>query len=173
MLTLGMSLSLVRPIPARAFPRGTVTSVTRFVSTAALHAVLSGREEPLLEGDLSYIRHNPSQPKPRVKGLSEIRAAYYTVMGPNYLSDSLGTMGHWVDGLQFAGGSHTLFPEHKLRECIDLAHSHEVYVSTGGRIANSTRLTTGFIEHLLTHPQPVATVEKYLAKCKDLGFRRY
>ena len=31
-------------------------------------------------------------------------------------------------------------------------------------------LTAGFVEHLLTHPQPVATIEKYLVKCKDLGF---
>jgi hypothetical protein len=89
-------------------------------------------EKPLLETDLSFIIHNPSYPKPRTKGLTEIRAAYYTVMGPNYLSDVLETMGHWVDGLKFAGGSHTLFPESKLREIIDLAHAHDVYVSTGG-----------------------------------------
>jgi len=31
-------------------------------------------------------------------------------------------------------------------------------------------LKVGFIGHLLTHRQPVATIEKYLQKCKDLGF---
>lgn len=39
-------------------------------------------------------------------------------------------MGHYVDGLKFAGGSFSLFPEDKLKELIDLAHHHDVYVST-------------------------------------------
>jgi phosphosulfolactate synthase (CoM biosynthesis protein A) len=39
-------------------------------------------------------------------------------------------MGHHIDGLKFAGGSFSLFPEDKLRELIDLAHEHGVYVST-------------------------------------------
>lgn len=39
-------------------------------------------------------------------------------------------MGHHVDGLKFAGGSFSLFPEDKLRELIELAHEHGVYVST-------------------------------------------
>lgn len=39
-------------------------------------------------------------------------------------------MGHHVDGLKFAGGSFALFPEDKLKELIDLAHQHDVYVST-------------------------------------------
>ena len=41
--------------------------------------------------------------------------------------------------LKFAGGSFTLMPEQALREIIDLAHEHDVLVSTGG-----------FIEHVLT-----------------------
>ena len=65
-------------------------------------------------------------------------------MGKRYLSDVLETMGYHVDGLKFAGGSFTLFPEKELREVIDLAHSHDVYVSTGG-----------FMEHLLTLPRPL------------------
>jgi phosphosulfolactate synthase (CoM biosynthesis protein A) len=39
-------------------------------------------------------------------------------------------MGHHIDGLKFADGSFSLFPEDKLRELIDLAHDHGVYVST-------------------------------------------
>jgi phosphosulfolactate synthase (CoM biosynthesis protein A) len=39
-------------------------------------------------------------------------------------------MGHHVDGLKFAGGSFSLFPENNLRELTDLAHEHGVYVST-------------------------------------------
>jgi phosphosulfolactate synthase (CoM biosynthesis protein A) len=54
-------------------------------------------------------------------------------------------MGHHVDGLKFAGGSFSLFPEDKLRELIDLAHEHGVYVSTvcispEGHSPNSTSL---------------------------------
>jgi phosphosulfolactate synthase (CoM biosynthesis protein A) len=40
-------------------------------------------------------------------------------MGKRYLSDVLETMGYHVDGLKFAGGSFTLFPEKELRELID------------------------------------------------------
>ena len=71
----------------------------------------------------------------------------------------LETMGYHVDGLKFAGGSFTLFPEKELREVIDLAHSHDVYVSTGG-----------FMEHLPTHPEAFTAVDRYLQKCKDVGF---
>ena len=80
-------------------------------------------------------------------------------MGKKYLFDVLETMGYHVDGLKFAGGSFTLFPEKELREVIDLAHSHDVYVSTGG-----------FMEHLLTHPEAFTVVDRYLQKCKDVGF---
>jgi phosphosulfolactate synthase (CoM biosynthesis protein A) len=49
-------------------------------------------------------------------------------MGKRYLADVLETMGHHVDGLKFAGGSFSLFPEPTLRELLDLAHAHGVYV---------------------------------------------
>jgi hypothetical protein len=125
-----MSAALASRIASR---RIAFSTAVRCVSTTRpVTAMKSSHEKPLLETDLSFIRHNPSQPKPRTRGLTEIRAAYYTVMGPNYLSDVLETMGHWVDGLKFGGGSHTLLPERKLRELIDLAHAHDVYVSTGG-----------------------------------------
>ncbi|CDM32477.1 (2R)-phospho-3-sulpholactate synthase, ComA [Penicillium roqueforti FM164] len=68
-------------------------------------------------------------------------------------------MGDHVDGLKFAGGAFTLFHETPLRELVDLAHEHGVYVSTGG-----------WAEHLLTHPDPNTVFDRYLKKCKDLGF---
>jgi phosphosulfolactate synthase (CoM biosynthesis protein A) len=80
-------------------------------------------------------------------------------MGPRYLSDVLETMGHHVDGLKFAGSSFSLFPENNLRELIDLAHDHGVYVSTGG-----------WMEHIITQSDVGSAVDKYLAKCKDVGF---
>lgn len=39
-------------------------------------------------------------------------------------------MGYHIDGLKFAGGSFSLFLEDKLRELLDLARQHGVYVST-------------------------------------------
>jgi len=52
-----------------------------------------------------------------------------------------------------------LFQEKPLRELIDLAHDYGVYVSTGG-----------WAEHLLTHPDANTVFDRYLSKCKDLGF---
>ncbi|KAJ5455764.1 uncharacterized protein N7458_004028 [Penicillium daleae] len=105
-----------------------------------------------------FARSNPGPRKPRSIGVTEIRGPYYSVMGKRYLADVLETMGDHVDGLKFAGGSFSLFREKPLRELIDLAHDHGVYVSTGG-----------WAEHLLTHPDPNAVFDRYLSKCKDLG----
>ncbi|KAE8333769.1 hypothetical protein BDV39DRAFT_188148 [Aspergillus sergii] len=87
-----------------------------------------------------FARSNPRPPKPRSKGVTEIRGPYYTGLTANI-------------------GSFSLFQEKPLRELIDLAHEHGVYVSTGG-----------WAEHLLTHPDTSAVFDKYLQKCKDLGF---
>jgi phosphosulfolactate synthase (CoM biosynthesis protein A) len=79
----------------------------------------------------------------------------------NVTVDPTTRMGHHVDGVKFAGGSFSLFPEDKLRELIDLAHRHGVYVSTGG-----------WIEHVLTHSgaDPHSAVDRYLTQCKKVGF---
>lgn len=113
------------------------------------------------ETGFGFVRHNPLPPKPRSRAVTEIRGPYYTVMGTRYLSDVLETMGAHVDGLKFAGGSFSLFPEDKLRELIDLAHANGVYVSTGG-----------WMEHILASSggDMSGAVDKYLAKCKDVGF---
>lgn len=135
---------------------------TTAVATAA--APRSSPAKILLEdrdSGFGFVRHNPSAPKPRARAVTEIRGPYYTVMGPRYLSDVLETMGSHVDGLKFAGGSFSLFPEDALRQLIDLAHLHGVYVSTGG-----------WIEHVLSSSggDVGGAVDKYLARCKDLGF---
>jgi phosphosulfolactate synthase (CoM biosynthesis protein A) len=88
-------------------------------------------------------------PKPRTRGVTEIRGPYYTAMGPRYLKDVLETMGDHVDALKFAGGSFTLMPEGTLREIIETCHEHDVLVSTGG-----------FIEHVLT--QGPRTTDRYI-----------
>src|SRR3954453_10049597 len=99
--------------------------------------------------------HRPR--KPRTRGVTEIRGPYYSVMGPRYLRDVLETMGTHVDALKFAGGSFTLMPERELAEIIEIAHDHDVLVSTGG-----------FIEHVLT--QGPDAVKRYVDECARLGF---
>jgi phosphosulfolactate synthase (CoM biosynthesis protein A) len=110
---------------------------------------------PELAFDFLPTNHRP--PKPRTRGVTEIRGPYYSVMGRRYLEDVLETMGTHVDSLKFAGGSFTLMPEHVLREIIDLAHDHDVLVSTGG-----------FIEHVLTQGPDAAG--RYIDECARLGF---
>jgi len=78
-------------------------------------------------------------------------------MGRRYLQDILETMGAYVDSLKFAGGSFSLMPRHAIKELIDLCHSHDVFVSTGG-----------FIERVLTHGS--AAVNSYIKECKKLEF---
>lgn len=109
------------------------------------------------ERAFSFLRVNPRQPKPRTRGLTEIRGPYYTPMGKRYLADVLETAGAYVDALKFAGGSFALMPRVAVKELIELAHRHEVAVSTGG-----------FIEHVLT--QGPAAVDDYLRECRELGF---
>lgn len=104
-----------------------------------------------------FLRIHKREKKPRTTGITEIRGPYYTVMGKNYLEDVLNTMGDHIDSLKFAGGSFSLMPGKALKEIIDLAHKHNVLVSTGG-----------FIEYVLT--QGDAAVDKYIDECKKVGF---
>lgn len=104
-----------------------------------------------------FLRINQRQPKPRTRGITEIRGPYYTPLGLNALADILHTMGEYVDTLKFAGGSFCLMPRDAVRELIEACHGHDVLVSTGG-----------FIEYVLT--QGADMVRRYLDECRDLGF---
>lgn len=109
------------------------------------------------ERAFSFLKINERQPKPRIRGVTEIRGPYYTPMGKRYLHDILETMGSYIDTLKFAGGSFSLMPRQAVRELIDLCHNYNVRVSTGG-----------FIEHVLT--QGNDAVSRYIQECNDLGF---
>jgi phosphosulfolactate synthase (CoM biosynthesis protein A) len=104
-----------------------------------------------------FLRMNEREGKPRSRGVTEIRGAYYSAMGKRYLSDVLETMGEYVDSLKFAGGSFTLMPDEALKGIIETAHAHDVMVSTGG-----------FIEYVLT--QGEGAVGKYIEACREVGF---
>lgn len=109
------------------------------------------------ERAFSFLRVNDRPPKPRSRGITEIRGPYYTPMGKRYLEDVLETMGAYVDSLKYAGGSFSLMPRQVVRELNDLAHQHGVLVSTGG-----------FLEHVLG--QGPAAVAQYIQECAALGF---
>ena len=100
---------------------------------------------------------NDRPPKPRSRGVTEIRGPYYTPMGKRYLQDILETMGVYVDALKFAGGSFSLMPRQAVKELIDFCHDHGVLVDTGG-----------FMEHVLS--QGREAVDHYVKECKNLGF---
>src|SRR5439155_1518983 len=78
-------------------------------------------------------------------------------MGKRYLEDILETMGAYVDSLKFAGGSFSLMPRAAVKQLIDVCHSYDVLVSTGG-----------FIEHVLTLGREA--VNAYIEECPALGF---
>jgi len=109
------------------------------------------------ERALSFLKVNQRFPKPRTRGVTEIRGPYYTPLGKRALEDILETMGPYVDTLKFAGGSFALMPWRVVRELIDLCHAHDVLVSTGG-----------FIEYVLS--QGSEAVHRYLGACQELGF---
>jgi phosphosulfolactate synthase (CoM biosynthesis protein A) len=109
------------------------------------------------ERAFAFLRVNEREPKPRYRGVTEIRGPYYTPMGKRYLEDILETMGAYIDVLKFAGGSFSLMPRKAVKELLDLCHRHDVMISTGG-----------FIEHVLTlGPE---AVNWYIEECKELGF---
>jgi len=109
------------------------------------------------ERAFAFLQINERQPKPRARGVTEIRGPYYTPMGKRYLKDVLETMGDYVDNLKFAGGSFALMPRRAVRELIDLCHEHHVLVSTGG-----------FIERVLAYG--AKDVDRYVGECRELGF---
>ncbi|OBT50045.1 hypothetical protein VE04_09081 [Pseudogymnoascus sp. 24MN13] len=145
---LALSQAISLPLSARAFSSST--------------PAVAQRAKTLLEDKdqgLGFIRSNPHAPKPRKLGLTEMRGPYYSAYGTRHLEDVFETMGTHVDGLKFAGGSFAVMPEERVREMTEVAHRNGVYVSTGG-----------FIEHILTHADVHSVVDRYLRKCKDLGF---
>ena len=97
------------------------------------------------------------KPKPRKKGVIEIRGPYYTSVSSGYLKDLLDDWSEYVDGYKFAGGSMRLLPRETTRKIISLCHDYGVYVSTGG-----------FVERVIVEGS--AIVDRYLEECKALEF---
>ncbi|KAL5972837.1 hypothetical protein ACLOJK_039643 [Asimina triloba] len=117
--------------------------------------------------------------KPRRYGMTEMRGPHYSLPNQEALQilcqdlgsyenggwndvglevvDILESLGQFVDGLKFSGGSHSLLPKSFIKEITDVAHRHDVYVSTGD-----------WAEYLLR--KGPSAFEQYLEECKQLGF---
>ncbi|MBA0598911.1 hypothetical protein Gorai_005153, partial [Gossypium raimondii] len=95
--------------------------------------------------------------KPRRFGVTEMRGPNHTLLTQNALQDIFESMGQFVDGLKFSGGSHSLMPKSFLKQVIDMAHQHNVYVSTGD-----------WAEHLIR--KGPSAFKDYVEECKQMGF---
>lgn len=107
--------------------------------------------------DFNYLKSSVRAVKPRKKGITEIRAAYYSPFGYSYFNDLIKTAGGYIDAIKFAGGAFTLYPPQELKRIIDLAHENRIEISTGG-----------FIEFVLSKGKPM--VDQYLEDCRRIGF---
>lgn len=104
-----------------------------------------------------FLRTNSRGTKPRSTGLTELRGPYYKVVGPGYLQDIFETVGDYVDSFKLNGAAMPLMKRKVVRRYIDLCHSHDVKVSTGG-----------LVEFVLTHGS--AAVREYFKEAADYGF---
>ncbi|KAI3957167.1 hypothetical protein MKW98_002794 [Papaver atlanticum] len=95
--------------------------------------------------------------KPRTYGVTEMRGPHYSFFTQNALQDILEYKGHFVDGLKFCGGSHSMMTKVFIKQITEMAHKHNVYVSTGD-----------WAEHLLR--QGPSAFKDYVQDCKELGF---
>jgi phosphosulfolactate synthase (CoM biosynthesis protein A) len=111
----------------------------------------------MTETTFSFIPRAARSAKPRTSGITEIRGPYYSAYGRRHFEDIFETVGAWVDGIKYAGGSFALMPPEAVQSINKLAHDHDAYVSTGG-----------WIENVLRFGQDA--VDRYLAEAKRLGF---
>ena len=105
----------------------------------------------------SFIPRAARPSKPRKTGLTEIRGPYYSSYGERHFADLFETVGAWIDGIKYAGGSFALMPPVAVQSINKLAHDNGVYVSTGGWIENVLRFGPD-------------AVNRYIEEAKRLGF---
>ncbi|KAK7319559.1 hypothetical protein RJT34_04281 [Clitoria ternatea] len=105
----------------------------------------------------SFEENEDRPAKPRRFGVTEMRSPHYSLFSHNVLQDIFESMGEYVDGLKFSGGSHSLMPKASIKQLIDMAHQHDVYVSTGD-----------WAEHIIR--KGPSAFKDYVEECKELGF---
>lgn len=98
---------------------------------------------------MSFIPRAARPSKPRRIGVTEIRGPYYSAYGPRHLADVMQTMGDYVDGVKYAGGSFALMPKAVVVEMNRIVHEHQAYVSTGGWIETVMRFGPEMVDRYL------------------------
>jgi phosphosulfolactate synthase (CoM biosynthesis protein A) len=109
------------------------------------------------ETSFAFIPRAARPAKPRKTGITEIRGPYYSAFGRNHLADLFETVGNWIDGVKFAGGSFALMPAQAVKSMNKLVHDHNAYVSTGG-----------WVEHVMRYG--IDAVGRYIEEAKALDF---
>ena len=104
-----------------------------------------------------FLKLEDLPPKPRTRGIIEMRGSYYTPVVYPYLKGLLDIADEYIDGFKWAGGSMRLHPVKEVKRINALCHEHDVYVSTGG-----------FVERVIVEGK--AAVDRYFAEAKKLGF---
>lgn len=105
----------------------------------------------------SFLEEEDRPEKPRIYGVTEIRGPHYSLFSQSVLQDIFESMGQFVDGLKFSGGSQSLTPESYIKKVTDMAHRHDVYISAGD-----------WGEHFLR--KGPSALKQYIEECKRLGF---
>ncbi|KAK9089598.1 hypothetical protein Scep_028680 [Stephania cephalantha] len=105
----------------------------------------------------SFFEDEDRPEKPRRYGVTEIRGPHYSLLTHSAIQDILESHAQFVDGLKFSGGSHSLMSKNFIKKVTEIAHKHDVYVSTGD-----------WAEHLLR--QGPSGFKDYVEECKNLGF---
>ena len=146
-------------------------------STRNAHLSLSTTAPRFSSLPYSFLPANSLDPKPRQKGLTEIRGPYYAPVTKTYLDELLSDWGEYVDGIKFAGGAFSLMPEERLRGLIETAHKHSKYLLIVPKFtldlthgADCYVSTGGYIERVLSASGGNKDViSKYLTTCKNMG----
>lgn len=111
----------------------------------------------MVEHCFESIQKNSRPPKPREKGITEVRGPLYDPVGPRYVRDLFETMGHAIDIFKLIGQAAMVMDREPVEEMIRLSHDHDIKVQTGG-----------FLEHVLARDN--AHVEDAIIEAADLGF---
>jgi phosphosulfolactate synthase (CoM biosynthesis protein A) len=104
-----------------------------------------------------FIKIEELPPKPRDRGLTEIRGSYYIVVTPTYLRELFEIAGDYIDIYKYSGGSMRLHPREVVLRINRLCHDYGILVSTGG-----------FTERVLI--QGPEAFDKYLEEASSLEF---
>jgi phosphosulfolactate synthase (CoM biosynthesis protein A) len=119
---------------------------------------MNGKRSIVGKRAFEFVEIGVLPPKPRKKGVIEVRVPYYAASPTlTYIGDLLDTWSEYFDGMKFACGTMRMMQKAHVAKIIKMCHDHDVYVSTGG-----------FVERVLV--QGERAVDRYFEECKELDY---